>query len=70
MGLLHWIAHLTGNNTGQVVSWTEHGRTMVGFECDGCGQLTGAMSVHESIERDLAAHTAKRRTPDTGDSHE
>lgn len=43
--LLHWLAHALRWNYGRVETWHERGRLMVGFRCDGCGQLQDA---HES----------------------
>ena len=47
--VLHRLAHFLGTNTGNVETWWEPnpctGRLMVGFRCDGCGELRG---VHEA----------------------
>lgn len=45
MSLLHWIEHLFGWNTGVVYSWWDGDRLMIGFRCNGCGDIQG---VHES----------------------
>lgn len=43
MGLLrriiHWFAHLTGQNHGKVVTYQEEGYIYVGFECSGCKKI-------------------------------
>ena len=41
----HWLAHKFGMNLGQVETWWQDQRLMVGFRCDGCGLLE---HVHES----------------------
>jgi len=41
----HRISHCFGLNTGQIETWWEGNRRMIGFRCS-CGQLSGA---HESI---------------------
>lgn len=43
--VLHWLAHRFGYNTGEVATWWEGKRLMVGFRCDGCGEISG---IHES----------------------
>ena len=45
MKLAHWIAHLFGLNGGEVTTYWEGNRLMVGFRCDGCGAVSG---LHES----------------------
>jgi len=35
---IHWIAHLTGSNTGKVISWSDEEFIYVAFECD-CGKI-------------------------------
>ena len=42
---IHWIAHKMGTNTGQVETWWQDKRLMIGFRCDGCGSIE---HVHES----------------------
>ena len=44
MKFWHRITHLFGWNTGRVVSWWDDTRLMIGFRCDGCGDIQG---VHE-----------------------
>lgn len=39
--LFHWLAHKTGNNLGQVETFWSDDRLMVGFRCNGCGELQG-----------------------------
>lgn len=43
--LVHWIEHRLGWNGGDVTSWWDDGRLMVGFRCRGCGDVSG---VHEA----------------------
>ena len=43
--LLHWVSHNLGINTGQVTTWWQGGKLMVGFRCSGCGEISDA---HES----------------------
>ena len=45
MKLTHWIAHTFGWNTGEVATFWQGQKLMVGFRCHGCGELSG---VHES----------------------
>jgi hypothetical protein len=45
MSIKHWLAHRLEWNEGHVVTWWAGPRLMVGFRCDGCGQLSG---VHAS----------------------
>lgn len=49
MRILHWFAHLFKWNTGRIETWWEPdcitGKLMVGFRCDGCGELQG---IHQS----------------------
>lgn len=42
----HWLAHKLGWNTGTIEVFWQGPRLMVGFRCDGCGNLSG---VHESV---------------------
>lgn len=43
MGFLHKVAHFFSCNTGRVVSHTdEQGNIWIGFQCDQCGQVSGA----------------------------
>jgi len=44
MGFFHWIEHRFGWNAGNVVSFTQQGKTMVGFQCSKCDAISG---VHE-----------------------
>ena len=53
--LTHWIAHKLGTNTGEVATWWDGDRLMIGFRCDGCGKVSGA---HESV-------TSRRHKPET-----
>jgi len=47
MGLLHKIAHFFSCNTGHVVSHTdEEGNIWIGFQCDKCGEVSGAHISH------------------------
>jgi hypothetical protein len=47
--LLHRIAHMIGQNRGDVAAWFQgsgkHRRLMVGYQCRKCGKITG---IHES----------------------
>lgn len=39
---MHFIAHLFGWNCGQVVSKLDtDGNVWIGFQCSGCGQISG-----------------------------
>lgn len=41
--LFHRIVHFFSMNSGRVVSHTdEHGNIWLGFQCDKCGQVSGA----------------------------
>lgn len=53
--LIHWVAHKFGSNTGEVTTWWQGDKLMIGFRCDGCGKVSGA---HESI-------TSRRHKPET-----
>ena len=50
MRIFHRIAHLFQWNTGKVVSWwkpnTQTPVLMIGFQCDGCGEIQGAHESH------------------------
>lgn len=37
--LFHWVNHLLGNNTGDVISWSDDTYIYVGFKCSGCGKV-------------------------------
>lgn len=37
--LIHKFHHLTGQNTGNIVSWHDNGVVYVAFMCSGCGQI-------------------------------
>jgi hypothetical protein len=41
----HFIAHLLGWNTGEVVTFYVGRKLMVGFRCDGCGKLYGVQEL-------------------------
>jgi len=47
VGLIHWLAHKFGWNSGRVITWFEPDREalLVGFKCDRCGTIGG---VHEA----------------------
>lgn len=60
---LHRLAHWTGWNGGRVVTWwsTYPGRyLMVGFRCDGCGEVSGIHEVNMDrlVEKCAAEHRA------------
>ena len=57
--LIHWLAHKFGRNTGEVVTWWQGDKLMVGFRCGGCGEVGGA---HESV-------TCRRHKPDERPEH-
>ena len=42
--IIHWLAHLSGQNQGEVVMWLEGGVSMVGFKCSGCGEIQDVSS--------------------------
>lgn len=37
--LLHKISHISGQNSGKIVSWHDQGTVYIGFLCDGCGKI-------------------------------
>lgn len=40
--MIHWLAHLFGMNTGNVVSWwQDDGCCYIGFQCAKCGKVEG-----------------------------
>lgn len=39
--ILHWLSHKLKTNEGKVVGWHENGILYIGFQCDGCGEITG-----------------------------
>ena len=47
--LRSWWKHLLGTNTGNVESWYDYRKLMVGFRCNECGS---PHSVHESVTND------------------
>ncbi len=44
MTLWHYFLHIMGWNTGEVETWWELEKLMVGFRCN-CGRISG---IHES----------------------
>lgn len=38
----HWLAHLFGLDEGEVVTWWDIDVLMCGFQCDECGEISGA----------------------------
>ena len=56
--MLHRIAHWLGWNRGRVVSWTDEGRTRVGFMCAGCGRTSGIEDATDLYELFAAARGA------------
>lgn len=40
----HWLAHITKYNEGRVITWWDEEKLMVGFQCDGCGEVSGAQT--------------------------
>jgi hypothetical protein len=63
---LHWLSHLTGRYTGNVVSWTDAGRTMVGYECNHCHRVSGVVCADPVIDRELKARGAQPGGGDHG----
>jgi hypothetical protein len=53
--LKHFLAHLFGRQTGEVVTWWDIDALMAGFQCDVCGKISG--------EHMIGVHTY-RQTPD------
>ena len=59
--LIHYFAHLTHQNEGKVVGWTENNICYVGFLCDGCGKIDktsiSKMYFEKEIENDSIIET-------------
>lgn len=53
VNILHKLAHMTGQNLGEVVSKTEDGKIFVGFRCDECGEVDGWICVDRTIDREI-----------------
>lgn len=53
MSMTHWLAHLFGWNEGRVVSGTDDRGIWVGFECDGCGEISDAHYIDGMIGLEL-----------------
>jgi hypothetical protein len=44
---LHWLAHRTGQNRGQVVSALDaNGTVWIGFRCSQCSKISGIHATH------------------------
>lgn len=50
--IIHRIEHLLGWNTGHVETWHEGQTLVVGFRCDGCGELSGEHPVPSEFYND------------------
>lgn len=37
--MLHWLAHLTRQNTGNIVSWRDEKGIYVAFQCSTCKKI-------------------------------
>lgn len=50
--MLHWLAHVLRLNGGRVYSWEDNasGAHMIGFRCDGCGNIYGVHSVSTGLD--------------------
>jgi hypothetical protein len=64
--MFHWLAHLTGQNLGKVVTYRENGYIYVGFECSKCKKIDP--KTLEKIEESEIIHDNTRPEPDYDDS--
>jgi hypothetical protein len=37
--IVHWFQHITGTNTGSIVTWAQDGYIFIGFECSHCKKI-------------------------------
>jgi hypothetical protein len=50
--ITHWLAHLTGQNLGTIVSVLDKRDTVwIGFRCTGCGRVSGIHVAHDQVPK-------------------